>query len=253
MNDLEVGSGVTIRGVSVFVNSVTPVGNGKCEVSITYKNNSGEMLTITPYDWSSVSRTGSDKAHVGGDGSFHLENIYDGEEWSGIVTLWRDSDTEKIKFESSDLNLLEDVKLNATWNIPPMTDEFGMEIVDTPVNELQDLTIRSTVTMKGVSVTVNSVIPVEDDRCEVNITYKNNSGDTLSLNPYDWSSVLRTGSDKAHVGGDCSFHLETLDNGEEWTGIVTLWYDENTEKVKFESVSLNLLEDNTLKATWMID
>ena len=122
LDDLAIGDSVTIKGVTVTVNSVsdTETSSGKpaYEVSVTYSNHSGKMVSITPYDWSTVLHTGSDKAHVGGDVSFHLENISDGEEWTGIVTLWNTDNAEKIKFESSDLNFLEDKKLSATWLLP---------------------------------------------------------------------------------------------------------------------------------------
>lgn len=127
LKDLAIGDSVTIRGVTVTVNSVTDAttstGSPAYEVSVTYVNNSGSLLTITPYDWTTVLHTGSDKAHVGGDVSFHLDNISDGEEWTGVVTLWHDDNTEKIKFESSDLNLLQDKKLSATWLLPNDSEE----------------------------------------------------------------------------------------------------------------------------------
>lgn len=122
LSDLEVGESATIKGVTVTVNSITdgePALLGTTptyEVKVTYKNNSGKLLSITPYDWTTVLHNGSDKAHVGGDGSFNLENINDGEEWTGIVTLWGDGEPEKIKFESSSLNLSGDKK-KATWLI----------------------------------------------------------------------------------------------------------------------------------------
>ncbi len=122
LNDLEIGDSVTIRGVTVTVKSVTDTetsaGSPAYEVAITYYNHSGSSITASPYDWSTLLHTGSDKAHVGGDKSFHLENISDGEEWDCVVTLWNTDNAEKIKFESSDLNLLQDKKLSATWLLP---------------------------------------------------------------------------------------------------------------------------------------
>lgn len=122
LSDLEIGQSVTIKGATITVNSITdgePALLGTTptyEVNITYKNNTGKLLTITPYDWTTVLHNGSDKAHVGGDGSFNLDNLSDGEEWTGTVTLWADDNPEKVKFESSSLNLSGDKK-KATWKI----------------------------------------------------------------------------------------------------------------------------------------
>lgn len=126
---------------------------------------------------------------------------------------------------------------------------------DTPDSALTDLSIGSPVTISGVTVTVNSIkngVPaISLPTYEVNVTYKNNSGRGISISPYDWSTVLHSGSDKAHVGGDTSFSLENLSNDEEWTGNVTLWADAESEKVKFESSYINLAGDDK-KATWLI-
>ena len=103
---------------------------------------------------------------------------------------------------------------------------------------------------------VNSVIDSNTstgtDAYEVSITYKNTSGKSLTINPYNWSTVLHTGSDEAHVGGDCSFHLDNISDGEEWIGVVILWKKDNTEKIKFESSTLNFLQDDEKSATWII-
>ena len=118
ITDLPIGTSATVNGVTVTVNSVTPgepaVLGDTLEVSITYVNNSGKSLSITPYDWKSVQRTGSSTAHVGGDKSFHLDNIADGKEWTGIVTLWDEEGTEKILFDSSSVNRKGDDK-EITW------------------------------------------------------------------------------------------------------------------------------------------
>lgn len=258
LKDKAIGESVTIQGVTVTVNSVslseTSSGSPAFEVNVTYQNHSGSSLSINPYDWSTILHTGSDKAHVGGDSSFHLENISDGEEWTGIITLWKDDNTEKIKFESSDLNFLEDTKKSATWIIP---EDLLNAVPENQITDedLENKNIGDSVTIYGVTVTVNSVTETTSSSgqavYEVSVTYKNNTGSLLSINPYDWSSVLHTGSDTAHVGGETSFQLENLSDGEEWTGIVTLWKEDNTEKIKFESSSLNLLKDEKF-ATWLI-
>lgn len=122
LNDLAIGDSVTIRGVTITVNSITDTetssGSPAYEVSITYSNHSGKRISASPYDWSTVLHTGSDKAYVGGKGSFNTESISDGEEWTGVVTLWNDDNAEKIKFESSSLNLAQDKDLYATWLLP---------------------------------------------------------------------------------------------------------------------------------------
>ena len=122
LNDHSIGDSVTIRGVTITVNSVTntetSTGSPAYEVSVTYSNHSGKRISASPYDWTTVLHTGSDKAYVGGKGSFNTESISDGEEWTGVVTLWNDDNSEKIKFESSSLNLAKDKKLSATWLLP---------------------------------------------------------------------------------------------------------------------------------------
>lgn len=128
---------------------------------------------------------------------------------------------------------------------------------DTPDDQLNDLTAGSSVTIYGVTVTVNSIsdgpLALMDTTptYDVSITYKNHSGSCITISPYDWQTVLRTGSDKAHVGGDVSFHMDTLEDGEEWTGIVNLWADDDPVKIAFESSFLNLARE-TKRATWLI-
>lgn len=142
LKDLAIGESVTIKGITVTVNSVTDTktstGLPAYEVSVTYYNHSGSLLTITPYDWTTVLHTGSDKAYVGGDVSFNLDNLSDGEEWTGIVTLWNDDNTEKIKFESSSINMLEGKKLSATWILPnnDQTDSDGSSSLEDSSIEL---------------------------------------------------------------------------------------------------------------------
>ena len=152
---------------------------------------------------------------------------------------------------------LETTAPTITETIPETEIPAEIETIpDTPDDELKDRQIGDSVTIYGVTVTVNSVTDSKtnsgSDAYEVNITYQNHSGKSLIINPYDWSSVLHTGSDKAHVGGDVSFHADTVSNNAEWTGVVTIWKDETTEKVKFESSSLNLGKDIEKSATWMI-
>lgn len=129
-------------------------------------------------------------------------------------------------------------------------------VTDTPTNQLDDLQVGDSVTIGGVTVTVNSVIDSEasvlGDTIEVNITYINNSERLLPISPYDWSTLLHTGSDRAHVGGDSSFHLENISKGESWTGVVSLWKPDNAEKIKFESSSINLRLDHDASAAWVI-
>ena len=126
---------------------------------------------------------------------------------------------------------------------------------DTPESERENLAIGESVTLKGITVTVNSVTETETSTgspaYEVNVTYVNNSSSLFSANPYDWTTVLHSGSDKAHVGGS-SFNLNSIKKGEEWSAVVTLWKDKDSEKIKFESSSLNIGEDNDLFATWLL-
>ncbi|MCM1508901.1 MAG: hypothetical protein NC177_17475 [Ruminococcus flavefaciens] len=125
-NDLSIGDSVKIDGITVSVDSInsgeSSLGLPTFEVHITYKNNSGKGLSITPYDWCTILHTGSDKAHVGGDASFNLQTVKDGEEWSGIVSLWNEDEPEKIKFESSSLSK------SATWLLPENTEESTIEM-----------------------------------------------------------------------------------------------------------------------------
>lgn len=138
------------------------------------------------------------------------------------------------------------------------TDITEMTPQDTPDDQLSGLAIGASVTIDGITVTVNSVadgpLALMDTTptYDVNVTYKNNSGSSITISPYDWMTVLRTGSDKAHVGGDTSFSLATLEDGEEWTGIVNLWADDDPIYVAFESSYLNLAGDDK-RATWLIE
>ena len=152
LKDLAIGDSVTIRGVTVTVNSVTETetsyGSPTYEVSVTYYNHSGSLVSITPYDWTTVLHTGSDKAHVGGDVSFHLENISDGEEWTGVVTLWKDDNTEKIKFEYSDLSatwiISDEPQAEETSEIELVAGEigdYGQELALNAGTDLEDKTI----------------------------------------------------------------------------------------------------------------
>ncbi|MBP1586980.1 MAG: hypothetical protein ILO53_01085 [Clostridia bacterium] len=130
------------------------------------------------------------------------------------------------------------------------------KVEDTPESQRYDLKVGESVTIKGVTLTVNSISDSTTNSglpaYEVSVTYTNHSGSTITATPYDWKTVLQTGTEKAHVGGDVSFHSKSIKNGEEWSGIITLWKDSNSEKVKFESSLLNFLEDQKAYATWLI-
>ena len=112
---------------------------------------------------------------------------------------------------------------------------------DTSGDKLADLAVGDSVTICGVTVTVNSISDGQlvfldtTPTYDVSITYRNNSGKAITISPYDWATVLHSGSDKAHVGGDTSFRLASLDDGAEWTGVINLWADGNPEKIALES------------------
>ncbi|MGY3778291.1 hypothetical protein [Isobaculum melis] len=131
----------------------------------------------------------------------------------------------------------------------------GKETEETPKDQLVDLAIGSSVTINEVTITVNSV---EDGpeasgspTYEVNVTYENNSDKSMNASPYDWTTVLNTGSDKAHVGGK-SFHTTSIAKGKEWTGVVTLWKGQAPEKIKFESSFLNVGGEDH-QVTWVVN
>lgn len=137
-------------------------------------------------------------------------------------------------------------------------DNEQSTIQDTPNDKLSDLHEGNSVTIYGVTITVNSIkigkpaLAGTTPTYDVNVTYKNHSGSSITISPYDWTTVLKSGSDKAHVGGDASFSLATLEDKEEWTGNVNLWADGEPEKVKFESSTLNLAKNDKKRATWLI-
>ncbi len=145
---------------------------------------------------------------------------------------------------------------NTTSNTGGTETSVATDVADTPEDQLKDLTIGDSVTIRGVTITVNSVSDTETSTgspaFEVSVTYSNHSGKRVSASPYDWTTVLHTGSDKAYVGGKGSFNTESISDGEEWTGVVTLWNEDNSEKIKFESSSLNLAQDKDLSATWLL-
>lgn len=125
---------------------------------------------------------------------------------------------------------------------------------DTPSEQLIDLEIGSSVTIKDITITVNSVKEGPEvsgsPTYEVNVTYENNSVKNINASPYDWTTVLQTGSDKAHVGGK-SFNTESISKDKEWSGNVILWKGQSPEKIKFESSFLNISGEEH-SATWVI-
>lgn len=168
----------------------------------------------------------------------------------GSALLFGSSDN-KDESESSSVSTSESESSETETSQSEESSEEPTETAtNTPDDKLNDLSIGDSVTIDGVTVSVDSVEPSESSfgtpTFEVHITYKNNSGKSLSITPYDWHTILHTGSDMAHVGGDASFHLETVKNGEEWSGIVSLWDEEKPEKIKFESSSLSK------SATWLL-
>jgi len=123
--------------------------------------------------------------------------------------------------------------------------------VDTPDDQLVDLAVGDSVTIDGVTVSVNSVEPGPDsvvfgDTLQVNVTYVNESGGRISVTSYDWKTVLESGSDQAHVGGRDTFSRTTLRDGEDFTGNVILVEDRAT-KIKFDPT---LWTDK--EATWLL-
>lgn len=138
-----------------------------------------------------------------------------------------------------------------TSNGSPSSDTSSQKPADTPADQLTNLAVGTAVVMDGVTVSVNSItdgpVTLGIATYEVNVTYKNDSGKLISVTPYDWTTVLRSGSDKAHVGGDGSFNLENINSGKEFTGNVILWGDGSPEKVKFAPSLWT-----TKEATWVL-
>lgn len=123
-----------------------------------------------------------------------------------------------------------------------------------PNSSYTDNIIGETVYINGLELTINSIQLTktwnENDSYELDIHFKNNTDSSLTLSPYDWHSVSDNGDDVAHVGGDTSFHLNTLKKGEEWDAKLTLW-NENAVRIKYDS---KLTEDNASHpyVTWII-
>jgi hypothetical protein len=142
--DNQIGDTVNANGLEITVNSIQPVktwsDNDSYELSISFKNNTNKSISLSPYDWHSVSDNGNDVAYVGGDGSFNIKSLKKGEAWDAKLTLWN-KNAIKIKYDSK---LTEDNAEHPyiTWVIPGVTvDEGSIVLVSEVLGEYGRLVI----------------------------------------------------------------------------------------------------------------
>lgn len=124
--------------------------------------------------------------------------------------------------------------------------------------KVHDLAIGDSATIDGVTITVDSIQDTRetaagDPTIDVQVSYRNESGQSIDTTPRNWTVVLADGSEKAHLDEIDSFDTQNLTNGEEKTETVTFYFDEGEEpeSIKFDSSMLSN-NDNTNEITWTI-
>ncbi len=170
--NLKVGNSVTANGLKITVNSITESqynSETAYTVNITYKNNTDEKMTISPYDWKAIM--GDDlEAHYADKGNdFNTQYLQKNEEFTDNIIFYKErrgKTANKIKCDISDYER----DMYATWLIPDevsssveMTTAQTTTIETTTVTTTETTTVTEITTAKATEPPTETTIKVSSD------------------------------------------------------------------------------------------
>ena len=131
-------------------------------------------------------------------------------------------------------------------------DARGTFQEDTPENQLLDLSIGTSVTQNGMTMTLDAVeegpkTSTGEPSFKITVTYENHAERIISISPFDWYTLEADGTEIGFdMDGRGSFNLVTLPEEKSYTGNVILFNTDNATHVQFRPT----LKWGDITATW---
>lgn len=138
----------------------------------------------------------------------------------------------------------------------PAQEETQEQTTDTPEANRDDLKIGDSVTFSGLTVSVRNARAAHDenygDTIVADIRYINNTGESFSSSPYDWTCVDASDHERQYVPGKNSFGSHLIFDGDTMDDTITIRRHSDTIRIKFNSSVLNSKTGQKYAATWNI-
>ncbi len=118
----------------------------------------------------------------------------------------------------------------------------------------QNLKIGNSVTVNGLKITVNSISETQynsETAYIVNITYKNNTDEKLTIYPYNWKAVMGEDLEAHYADVEEDFTKRYLQKNKEFTTNLIFYKERRGETANEIKCDLSAYESD-LYATWLI-
>ena len=138
----------------------------------------------------------------------------------------------------------------------PAQEETQEPTTDTSEDNRDDLKIGDSVTFSGLTVSVRNARAAHDesygDTIVADIRYINNTGESFSASPYDWTCVDAYDHERQYVPGKNSFNSQLIFDGDTMDDTITIRRHSDTIRIEFKSSVLNSKTGQKYTATWNI-
>ena len=138
----------------------------------------------------------------------------------------------------------------------PTQEETQGPATDTPEESRDDLKVGDSITFSGLTVSVRNARAAHDesygDTIVADIRYINNTGESFSASPYDWTCVDASDHERQYAPGKNSFNSQLIFDGDTMDDTITIRRHSDTIRIKFKSSALNSKTGQKYTATWNI-
>ena len=138
----------------------------------------------------------------------------------------------------------------------PEHEETQEPATDTPEESRDDLKVGDSITFSGLTVSVRNARAAHDesygDTIVADIQYINNTRESFSASPYDWTCVDASDHERQYVPGKNSFNSHLIFDGDTMDDTITIRRHSDTIRIKFKSSVLNSKTGQKYTATWNI-
>lgn len=151
--------------------------------------------------------------------------------------------------------LAENHSSDATMELPEH-EETQEPATDAPKQSKDDMKIGDSITFSGLTVSVRNARAAHDepygDTIVADIRYINNTGESFSASPYDWTCADASDHERQYVPGKNSFNSHLIFDGDTMDDTITIRRHSDTIRIKFKSSVLNSKTGQRYTATWNI-
>ncbi|MDR3364746.1 MAG: hypothetical protein LBS91_07385 [Clostridiales Family XIII bacterium] len=114
----------------------------------------------------------------------------------------------------------------------------GDALPDTPDDQLTGLSIGDSVTLGGVTLTIDSIedgpADAKSETWKIHVSYLNHGGRMLTVSPFDWVAVLPDGSETQYDMDDKgNFEFATVAEEKRYSGNLLIYKEGNPIEIKY--------------------